>query len=177
MTLSELNKLLDERHSCRAFCPDPIPKDQIEQILTSAARVPSWCNAQPWDVIVTSGAQTDTFRKALQEEATTGAPAPDLPFPTSYSGVYKDRRRECGWALYKAVGVERGDRSASAKQMMQNFTLCGARLQRRVGLFLYHHSGALETHQIRDLSRRTCCLHPDANPERWTSGSTQTVPL
>ncbi len=126
MTLSELNKLLDERHSCRAFRPDPIPKDQIEQILTSAARVPSWCNAQPWDVIVTSGAQTDTFRKTLQEEATTGAPAPDLPFPTSYSGVYKDRRRECGWALYEAVGVERGDRSASAKQMMQNFTLFGA---------------------------------------------------
>lgn len=62
----------------------------------------------------------------MQEEAETGTPAPDLPFPTSYSGIYQDRRRVCGWALYEAVGVERGDRAASARQMMENFALFGA---------------------------------------------------
>ncbi|WP_037309486.1 nitroreductase [Ruegeria halocynthiae] len=126
MTLFDLNQLLAARHSCRAFRPDPVPKDQIAQILTSAARVPSWCNAQPWHVAVTSGEETDRFRTAMQNEAATGAPAPDLPFPMSYSGIYKDRRRACGWALYEAVGVERGDRAGSAHQMMQNFLLFGA---------------------------------------------------
>lgn len=126
VTLSDLNRLLDQRHSCRAFRSDPVPKEQIEQILTSAARVPSWCNAQPWQVAVTSGAETDAFRKALQDEVQTASHEPDLPFPTSYSGVYRDRRRECGWALYEAVGVQRGDRAASAEQMMQNFALFGA---------------------------------------------------
>ncbi len=126
MTLSDLTQLLTARHSCRAFLPDPVPKRQIEKILTSATRVPSWCNAQPWHVILTSGEETDRFREALQNEAMTGTPAPDLPFPTSYSGVYQDRRRTCGWALYEAVGVERGDRAASARQMMENFTLFGA---------------------------------------------------
>lgn len=126
MTPSDLNKLLSERHSCRAFLPDPVPKDQIEQIIASAARVPSWCNAQPWHVTVTSGAETDRFRTALMQEAATGSHAPDIPFPTSYSGVYQDRRRACGWALYEAVGVKRGDRTASARQMMENFSLFGA---------------------------------------------------
>lgn len=126
MTHSDLNALLQARHSCRAFLPDPVPKDRIETILTSAQRVPSWCNAQPWHVIVTSGSETDRFRAALQAEASAGTPSPDLPFPTSYSGAYQDRRRACGWALYDAVGIERGDRDASARQMMENFALFGA---------------------------------------------------
>lgn len=126
MTFAALNLLLDQRHSCRAFQRDPVPKAQIEQILSSAMRVPSWCNAQPWKVVVTSGDDTDTFREALQIEAATGTPAPDLTFPSSYSGVYQDRRRACGWALYEAVGIEKGDRAASARQMMENFSLFGA---------------------------------------------------
>ncbi|WP_425078673.1 nitroreductase [Ruegeria denitrificans] len=126
MSIAELNALLDKRHSCRAFLPDPVPQDQIAQIVTSASRVPSWCNAQPWQLVITSGDETDRFRDAMSNEAENGTPAPDLPFPTSYSGEYQDRRRTCGWALYSAVGVERGDREGSAQQMMQNFALFGA---------------------------------------------------
>lgn len=126
MSIAELNALLDKRHSCRAFLPDPVPQEQIAQIVTSASRVPSWCNAQPWQLVITSGDETDRFRDAMLNEAENGTPVPDLPFPTSYSGVYQDRRRTCGWALYNAVGVKRGNREESAQQMMQNFTLFGA---------------------------------------------------
>lgn len=126
MTATDLDALFEARHSCRAFRPDPVPKDVIEQIVSIARRVPSWCNAQPWQVNITSGAETDRFRAALQNEVASGSPTPDLPFPTGYSGVYKDRRRTCGWQLYDAVGVEKGDRVASAAQMMQNFALFGA---------------------------------------------------
>ncbi|UWR01715.1 nitroreductase [Ruegeria conchae] len=124
--LDALNDLLTQRHSCRAFCSDPVPREQIEQIVTSATRVPSWCNAQPWQLTITSGTETDHFREALQRETQQASPNPDQPFPTRYSGVYQDRRRACGWALYKAVGVEKGDRTASAQQMMKNYTLFGA---------------------------------------------------
>nr|WP_174823421.1 nitroreductase [Ruegeria arenilitoris] len=126
VTPSDLDRLLSDRHSCRAFRPDPVPKAHIEHILTSASRAPSWCNAQPWDIVITSGKETDAFRTALQKEVATGAPKPDLPFPTAYNGVYQARRRDCGWALYDAVGVERGDRAGSARQMMENFALFGA---------------------------------------------------
>jgi nitroreductase len=36
------------------------------------------------------------------------------------------RRRACGFQLYEAVGIARGDREASAKQGMENYRLFGA---------------------------------------------------
>lgn len=118
--------LLKARHSCRGFRPDPVPRATIERILSAARRVPSWCNAQPWQVIVTEGAATGRFRAAMMEEARSGAPAPDLPFPTGYSDAYRERRRTCGWQLYEAVGVQKGDREGSAAQMMRNYEFFGA---------------------------------------------------
>ena len=60
-----LQALLHDRHSCRAFKSENIDKDVIAQILADAGRAPSWCNAQPWKVVVTSGAETDAFRAAM----------------------------------------------------------------------------------------------------------------
>ncbi len=124
--LDALDALLRRRHSCRAFLPDPIPEETIARIVETAQRVPSWCNAQPWQVTVTRGAETDRLRDALLAEAASAAARPDIPFPTRYEGVYKSRRSTCGWALYEAVGVEKGDRAGSARQMMENFRLFGA---------------------------------------------------
>ena len=126
VTPAALDDLFARRYSCRAFRPDPVPRDVIEGIVATARRVPSWCNAQPWQVTITSGEETEAFRAAMVEEARTGRQAPDLPFPTGYSGIYRDRRRSCGWQLYEAVGVEKGDREGSARQMMENFALFGA---------------------------------------------------
>lgn len=126
MTYEDLDALLAERYSCRAFRPDPVPREVIEKIVAAARRVPSWCNAQPWQLVVTSGAETEAFRKAMTETAMQGGHASDLPFPKGYSGVYRDRRRDCGWALYEAVGVQKGDRAASAREMMKNYALFGA---------------------------------------------------
>ncbi|MDF1717502.1 MAG: nitroreductase [Antarcticimicrobium sp.] len=126
MTLDDLDALMAQRFSCRAFRPDPVPRETIEQIVAAARRVPSWCNAQPWQVTLTSGEETDRFRAAMIEEARTGSHDPDLPFPTGYSGACRERRRTCGWQLYEAVGVEKGDRAGSARQRMENFALFGA---------------------------------------------------
>ena len=125
-TLTDLDSLLSARHSCRAFRPDPVPRPIIEQLLLAAQKVPSWCNAQPWKVTLVSGATTDHLRKVLMEQAKAGHHEPDLPFPTRYEGEYQERRRTCGWALYEAVGVKKGDREASSKQMLQNFSFFGA---------------------------------------------------
>lgn len=126
MTPDDLDALFAKRHSCRAYKPDAVPDATVEAITATARRSPSWCNAQPWQLIVTRAKETDTFREALMAEVTSGAPKPDLPFPSGYSGIYQDRRRTCGWQLYEAVGVEKGDRVGSAKQTMKNFELFGA---------------------------------------------------
>ncbi|WP_422048031.1 nitroreductase [Shimia sp.] len=121
-----LQALLHARHSCRAFRPEPVPQDTIAQILLDAGRAPSWCNAQPWKVTVTSGAETDAFRATMAQAFDSGAPAPDYPFPETYTGAHQKRRRTCGMQLYEAVGIGRGDRDARAQQMRENYTLFGA---------------------------------------------------
>jgi len=119
-------RLLATRHSCRGFLPNPVDDAVIERILRIAQRTPSWCNAQPWRTIITKGAATDRFRNALSDHVAKTEAAPDIAFPRKYRGAYLERRRECGFQLYAAVGVARGDREAYANQMFENYRLFGA---------------------------------------------------
>ncbi len=121
-----LERLLAARHSCRGFLPDPVADSLVAQILRMAQRTASWCNAQPWQVVITKGAATEKFRAALVAHVAQNAPVPDIAYPSEYRGVYQERRRTCGFQLFEAVGVARGDREASAKQGFENFKLFGA---------------------------------------------------
>ena len=49
-----------------------------------------------------------------------------ISFPREYRGAYLARRRACGFALYDAAGVTRGDRAASSVQMLENYRFFGA---------------------------------------------------
>ena len=121
-----LREILDARYSCRAYRPDPVPAEVIAEVVRDAGRAPSWCNAQPWQVVVTQGAETEAFRTALLAEVERAKPGADMPWPEGYPGVYGERRRTCGYQLYEAVGIAREDRAARAEQSMQNFRLFGA---------------------------------------------------
>ncbi len=50
-----LEELLNERYSVRAFRPDPVPQQTIDHVLGVAQRTASWCNSQPWQVLIASG--------------------------------------------------------------------------------------------------------------------------
>src|SRR5687768_15842745 len=104
-----LGRLLDARRSCRGFLREPVPRPVIEQVLDLARRSPSWCNTQPWHVLVTEGEGTERFRAGLSAEATGSALSPDFPFPGRYSGIYDVRRKETAWQLYDSVGIAKGD--------------------------------------------------------------------
>ena len=122
-----LARTLDSRWTCRSFLPDQVPPETMERLLGTAQRTPSWCNTQPWQIVVTGGASTDRFRKALVEHVESGAiPEPDIAFPTRYAGAYQQRRRECGMQLYQAVGVPKEDMAGRARQMLRNFELFDA---------------------------------------------------
>jgi nitroreductase len=121
-----LSQLLNKRWSCRAYTPEPVEHALIERIVAIAGRSPSWCNTQPWNVIITEGAETERFRQALYSHVTSTEPAPDHAFPRRYSGIYQERRRECGLGLYESVGIKRDDREASTRQAAENYKLFGA---------------------------------------------------
>jgi len=126
MTQQGFESLLAQRFSCRGFRADPVPRATIEKILSLAQRTASWCNSQPWHVSVASGPAAARFSEAMLAPAGEGEPGPDYDFPAEYRGVYRERRKELGLALYDAVGVRRGDREASARQAQENFRFFGA---------------------------------------------------
>ena len=119
-------QLLAQRYSCRGYLQQAVPRQTIEAILEVAQRSPSWCNSQPWHVGITEPPATDRLRNALFERALGGEEGYDIPPPAEYRGVYRERRRECGFGLYASVGIAHGDRAASALQAQQNFRLFGA---------------------------------------------------
>lgn len=123
-----LEALLRGRWSCRAFLPEEVPQETIERMLEIAQLSPSWCNTQPWQLHITSGDATERFREALLGHlaATGHYSRPDYAMPENYSGAHLERRRVSGWQLYDAVGIEKGDREASARQAAKNIEFFGA---------------------------------------------------
>ena len=127
-----LDDLLSRRHSCRAFEARPVPRPVIMQVLETAQRTASWCNAQPWQLHLASGVALERLRAALvdaaasHEQSHAQASEPDISWPREYRGVYRERRRECGWGLYESLGIRAGDRTASAAQAAENFRFFGA---------------------------------------------------
>ena len=123
----DFETVVRSRYSARKFVLDPVPPETLERILELAQQTPSWCNTQPWQLIITRGEATERFRRAIYEQARSGAkPNPDFPFPAAYLGKYRDRRKVCGVQLYQALGIGKDDRAAAAEQSMQNFQLFGA---------------------------------------------------
>ena len=122
-----LERLMADRFSCRGFKTEPVPQYDIERVLAAAQKTASWCNSQPWRVVITSGDATQKFRDVMMEAASSGRPnSGDFPFPREYRGVYLERRRESGFQLYNTLGIAKGDKAAYAKQAMENFNFFGA---------------------------------------------------
>ena len=122
-----LEELLNERYSVRAFLPKDVDRATIEHVLTTAQRTASWCNSQPWQVIIASGEAKERFRQLIYKEASGGL-GDDYDFtpPREYAGVYLERRRESGFQLYNTLGIVRGDKMAYAKQALENYNFFGA---------------------------------------------------
>jgi len=118
--------LLAERHSVRGFRTELVPDADIEHVLATSQRTASWCNTQPWQVHLISGAAAYAFAEEFRAHATTHPSTPDFGQPASYDGVYGDRRRQAGYALYGALGIAREDKMARAVQGALNFSFFGA---------------------------------------------------
>ena len=122
-----LEELLNERYSVRAFLPREVPRETIEHVLATAQRTASWCNSQPWQVLIASGEAKERFRKEIYAAAVSGAKEDhDFTPPREYLGVYLERRRESGFQLYNTLGIVRGDKMAYAKQAQENYNFFGA---------------------------------------------------
>ncbi|MGO3327730.1 nitroreductase [Gordonia sp. (in: high G+C Gram-positive bacteria)] len=122
-----VDRVLAGRYSCRGFRTDQVPAETLRALFGSAQRTASWCNSQAWQVTLVSGADAADFGAKLTEWVTAGNPAVmDIDPPSRYEGVYQDRRRGAGFALYNAVGLARDAKEGRPRQMVENFRCFGA---------------------------------------------------
>lgn len=123
------------RKSVRAFTSDPVPQSTIQEILEVAQRSPSGTNTQPWHVYVCAGDVKQAITDDVLEMVKSGGGKSYEHYnyyPAQWKDIHRDRRRGIGWALYGKLGIQKGDREASAKQAARNFLFFDA----PVGLFI-----------------------------------------
>ena len=122
------DSLLD-RYSVRAYLDKPVSRSVVERILTAAQQSPSGGNLQPWQVYVTAGADRVAFLEKVQASIKAhpmGEPnSPDI-YPKGLKQPYKDRRAQCGYDMYSALGIPKDDKMAGILQVMKNFDFFGA---------------------------------------------------
>jgi nitroreductase len=132
-----------ERRSARAFRPEPIPRETLVRLFATAQQAPSWCNVQPWRVVVTEPPRTAELAAALLAAARSGLPQAEIPFPIDYPSPHKEHRVACGKALYQAMGIARDDKLGRYDAWLRNYALFDAPLaaivscDRRLGPYAY----------------------------------------
>lgn len=124
--LETLTRVLGARKSVRAFLPTPVPRERLAAVFAAAQHAPSWCNTQPWRVVVTEPPRTDVVRDALVTAAKSGLPSPNVPFPIDYPEPYLSHRRACGFALYGAMGIARDDKARRYDAWLRNYQVFDA---------------------------------------------------
>lgn len=120
----EVDAVIQNRHSVRAFRSDEVPAALIGHILEVASHAPSGCNMQPWRVHVltgsalqrTVGAVCHAFEHEPERHSTEFQHS-----PTEYFEPFQGRRRTMGFAMYGLIGIEKGDKEGMRVQHRRNF--------------------------------------------------------
>lgn len=150
---SALEEIIESRYSTRGFREERLDEETLERLFRMAQRAPSWCNVQPWRVYLLS----DEARVDLSERlmaAREREDAYEIPAPTRFEVVFRDRRREVGFGLYNSLGIERDDIEARRAQAWQNHRFFGAphvaiiTSSRQIGPYGYVDTGLYVAHLL-----------------------------
>lgn len=116
------------RQSTRAFLARPVAREKIRAVLDAARWAPSGANMQPWQVAVVTGDSQRRLGDAITAARTRGEPErPDYRYyPAAWTEPYKSRRFDCGAALYRALGIEYGNKHARTEAWYRNYRFFGA---------------------------------------------------
>lgn len=124
----DILQAMRQRSSIRAFLDVPVERRTIEAVLEAARWAPSGVNAQPWEVVVVEGAFKKLLTRELLKARRAGEPErPDYRiYPESWKEPYLPRRKACGLALYKALGIGKEDADRRLKAWELNYSFFGA---------------------------------------------------
>src|SRR5215468_2864369 len=121
-------RAITARHCKRAYLDQPVPQELLREVLAAAAHAPSTRNAQPWHVVVLSGAARRQLADRLCAAFDADQPArPDYANRRPSSDPRENERAErAGRGLFEASGIARDDRQARRAHLRGNFQFHGA---------------------------------------------------
>lgn len=126
--MMSVDEAITGRRSTRGYLDKAVPRETIEKILRIASRAPSGTNIQPWHVYVLKGERKAALSAELVRMAETGETDTReySYYPEQWREPYLARRRACGFGLYNAIGIPRGDKVRMAEQHAKNWIFFGA---------------------------------------------------
>jgi nitroreductase len=119
-----VSEAINSRRSMRVFKLDPVPRADIEWIVTNANRAASNGNLQPWKLYITRDLARQRLSAAIlkaMDEDDTGPGGEYDVYPKEFTAMYDARRKLVGKQLYTLLGVPRGDTAGMVKQFRRNF--------------------------------------------------------
>jgi len=123
----ELHEAVKGRKSIRAYKPDPVQRDVLEDILKKAIWAPSWGNTQPWEIHVAGREMLEKISDELIAKASSGEMTkPELTMPAAWPPEHKKRYTETGRDLFNAIGIQREDAKARMNYYMNIYRFFGA---------------------------------------------------
>ena len=109
------------RRSIRAFKPNPVPREILQEIIRVAAWSPSGYNIQPWHLHIVSGQTLENLKRALLEKSKTDPEGkPEVPF-YNLGEPHKERRKQLGIRVMEAKGIARDDKVKRAEWTEQMY--------------------------------------------------------
>jgi nitroreductase len=112
-------KGLKKRRSIRAFKHDPVPREELIELLDAARWAPSWGNTQPWELVAVGGNTvkqlTTAFVEAVQNKV---SPNPDIPMPETFPKAAQNRYLTIGKELLGLLGIAQEDQAARQDYML-----------------------------------------------------------
>ena len=128
-----------------AFRPDPVSIEHQHRLVEAASRAPSHFNSQPWRVHVLTGEARRALGDTLLKAHVAQTVPPFSPFPQANPPDCAARVDDFGRRLYGALGIDRADMPARARNTGRNFVFFDA----PVGFIFTIHS-ALTKHSWLD---------------------------
>lgn len=120
--------LMQQRRSTRAFLPDAVPDELLQQLLLTARQAPSGGNLQPGQLIAVRGTVREQLTAALLQDFESQAPEQEdyAYFPRPMPMQLRKRQVASAQALYGALGVARDDRAGRDAQFARNYRFFNA---------------------------------------------------
>jgi len=98
-------KVVMGRRRIRAYKPEPVPREVLEEVIALAVRSPSSMNTPPWRLQVLGGEALDKVRRRNTERNLTGvAPSREIRSHGAYQGAHRKRQIDVAVQLFQAMG-------------------------------------------------------------------------